>query len=501
MDNSYLNSSIWNEVEIKLNKEKPVNETDILIIGAGMTGIMIAYELSKSNQNVVLVDSNSIASLVTMKTTAMITSMHNFSYQKIKKHHGLEAAKLYYDSQEEGIKSLLKNIDEHQIDCDLKKEIFYNYATTDSGKNKLNKEIDVLKKLKVPIKIRHSLPIDIKIKKAFSYDKSYSFHPMKYLKAIIEILEKQNVKILENYHVIRYEKNENNYLISFENGQKMKAQKVVVATNYPIFNESGFYFTKLYQEKDYVIAFETNKKIEGIYMNTDSPSAYLRSHLGVGILGGNSHAAGAKVSYDQLMLDLKASVFKIDKNATILNEWTNQDVLSNDFLPCIGNYSSSEANMYVATAYQAWGMSNSHVAAKLISDLILGKENRYKSLYRPSRLSYLKSPLESLKLVGKSINGLLLSRICIPKKTIAHLKKGAGGIIKHEGCHYAVYNTGSEYLFLKPNCPHAHCNLHFNQLELTWDCKCHGSRFDVNGNILYGPATKPLERIYFDFID
>jgi len=252
---------------------------------------------------------------------------------------------------------------------------------------------------------------------------------------------------------------------------------------------------KLYQEKSYLLAFKTNKNISGMYINTEKPVKSLRYNNDTIIMVGNSHTAGKKVNYKKRIDTLIKESKKIDKESKITNIWTNQDVMSIDYLPFIGQYSRFTPNMFVETAFHTWGMTNSHVAALLVSREILNKNNPYKYLYNPLRFSHINSLMESMKIIGKSINGLIISRITSKTSELDKIKKNEGAIVNYKGICYGAYNSGDVYLLVKPNCTHTYCFMQWNNDEKTWDCKCHGSRFDVYGKVIEGPAIKNLKLI------
>lgn len=490
--------SYWLNEKKNFNFEvKEITNTDVLIIGGGMSGIMTAYELSKnSNINITLVNAGKPSRNITAKTSAKITPMHNLVYQDIEKIHGLNKAKQYYNSQVEAMNYIVDTIKTENIECDLVKENNYMFAQSDEGINKLTKEIDILSKMEVKFSTVDKVPLDIKIKKAIKYENNYLFHPIKYLNKIIEIISKRkNVTILEDYKAINYKREDNNYYIFFDNDKVIKSKYVVVSTHYPIFNLVGLYPGKLYQEKSYLLALKSDKKIDGMYINTEKPVKSLRYNNDTIIMVGNSHTAGDKVNYKKRIDSLINESKKIDNDAEITNVWTNQDVMSIDYLPFIGQYSRFTPNMFVQTAFHTWGVTNSHVAALLISREILNKENPYKDLYNPLRFSHINSLTESIKIIGKSINGLIISRITTNPSELTKIQKDEGAIVNYKGVCYGAYNNGDEYLLVKPNCTHTHCFMQWNNDEKTWDCKCHGSRFDVYGKVIEGPAIKNLKLI------
>lgn len=493
--------SYWQreEKDFHFGKEDQ-NNTDVLIIGAGMCGVVLAYELSKQKKlKITLVDQQNVIRDTSAKTSAKITPMHHLLYQDIRRIHGLQKAKQYYQSQVEAMNYLKEIVETEKIDCDFKHEKNYMYATTKKGCQKLEREIQVLQEMNVPFEQLTEIPLEIPIKNAFVYEENYVFHPIKYLNHILGILHKKNnVTILENWKAIGYEKKENLYCISFENKKVIQAKDVVVSTHYPIFNFAGLYFTKLYQEKSYLVSFLSKKPIDGIYLNCENPVCSLRRQHNMILLVGNSHISGKKIDESEKMKQLLRQMKKIDLTAQVSDTWTNQDVMSIDFLPLIGTYSRFLSHMWVATAYQTWGMTNSHASALLLAREIMHTSSPYHDLYSPLRFSHIKSWKESLKMIGRSTNGLVLSRILEKTILLDDLKDDEGAIVQYENNRYAAYHNGSEYYLLKPNCTHVHCFLKWNNDEKTWDCRCHGSRFDITGKVLTGPAKKDLPLLKID---
>ena len=498
------NKSYWQKQNKYFSFQNKNNKNcDVLIIGGGMTGIMSAYELSKqSNLSIILTTSNHLAMDISAKTTAKITPMHNLMYQDIAKIHGHRKAKQYYQSQVDAMNHIVSIINQEKIDCDLQESNNYMYAQTTQGYKKLKKEYQTLKKLKIDAELVNQIPINLEIIKAIKYDSNYSFHPIKYLNHIIKILQTlPNVSILEGYHLSSFKKENRQYIVNYTNHRTIKAKHMIVASHYPIFVLPGLYASKLYQEKTYLAAFKTTKVINDLYINTDEPVHSLRcandKEKSIAIFAGNSHIAGKKHKYSQNpSAQLIQEIKKFDANATIIDTWTNQDVLSIDYLPYIGRYSRLYKHIYVATSFSTWGMTNSHVASLLLKDIILGKKNKYQELYNSQRLSHILSPIESIKQIARAIDGLLIKRLRFPKQ-IRKLANGEGDIVSYRGIRYACYNDGKQYYLLKPSCSHTKCFLHFNALEKTWDCPCHGSRFDVQGNVINGPANKALSKKVF----
>lgn len=466
--------SIW-EKNIKLNKEnnkfKEIN-TNILIIGAGLTGLTTAYFLKDSDKNITIIDKSNIGMGVTSKTTAKITYLQKDIYSKLKQSHGENTSKKYLKSQKEAIDIIKKIIKDNNISCNLEKVKSVIFTTKNSGISKIKKEQILLSSWGIKTKILKNKYI----KSALSVDDTYIFHPLKYVNSLKEII-KSKIKIYENTIALSIIKKDNKYLIETNNGNII-ANKIVIACHYPFFIFPNLFPLKTYIEREYVNSSEVKEAKKFSAINVDKKIHSIRYYKNNIIYGSNNHRLTNKINYqknyDQSKKDFK-KYFNIEPKYT----WMNQDIMSNDYLPFIGKLKD---NLYISTAYNAWGMTNSSIGGKIIADLINNKVNEHEKLFNPNRIN--------LPLIFNSFIGVFY-----------YLKSYIEGIfhksnpyyVKIKGMLYGIYidEQGLEHK-VKLICPHMKCPLVFNKEECTWDCPCHGSRFDIDGNIIFGPSTKKI---------
>ncbi|MCI8621921.1 MAG: FAD-dependent oxidoreductase [Clostridia bacterium] len=222
----------------------------------------------------------------------------------------------------------------------------------------------------------------------------------------------------------------------------------------------------MYQEASYAIAIETKEPVfEGMYIKAEEPKISLRTAKSgdktLVILGGMGHRVGAEIDLSKTYEELEKKAKMMYKDAKILYRWGTQDCITLDKIPYIGEYSKIMENIYVATGYKKWGMTTSNVASNIIADKILGKENKYEEIYDSTRLNPVKNRWELGEMIKESASSLVADR----------MKEKANA----------------------PTCTHLGCKLSWNNLEETWDCPCHGSRFDKNGKQIYGPAIDDLK--------
>lgn len=479
------NRSIWeNKKQKKAKIDKLIDlETDILIIGGGITGISTAYFLMDSDQKVTLIDKGSIGMGVTSKTTAKLNYLQGIIYQELEKSFDRKISKLYFDSQIEAIELVRKIIKKEKIDCDLEKCDSFIFTKEDKGIKKINAEKDILESWDVKCGTVEQLPIHFPIQYGIVTQDTYTFHPLKYINALKKVIEKK-IDIYEEVIAFEITKDDEFFKIKTNQGT-ITSKYVIVACHYPFFIIPGFIPIKTYIKREYVNASKFDLECSPFTaINIDSILHSIRFYKNYIIYGSNKHRLTNKIeyktNYEQSRNDFKR-LFSKEPEYT----WMNQDVISNDNLPIIGIVDKKEPNLLIATAYGAWGMTNGTIAAKILSDIVLEKKNKYINLFNPLRIN--------VNGIVKSITGALHYSKAYIQTTVKKnpvFYNDHVYIIKINGKYYGVYYDyyGKKHI-VNHKCPHMKCNLVFNDEEKTWDCPCHGSRFDIDGNVLEGPAN------------
>ena len=324
------------------------------------------------------------------------------------------------------------------------------------------------------------------------------FNVRKYLKQIVKSIVKNNGEIYEKTKVISVKKDIDQYICYTEKAC-VKAKYVVIATNYPIINIPGFYFLKMYQEKSYIIGIEIKEELfEGMYISSENPTISFRiakdNEKEIVLVGGMNHKVGAKIELENAYNELEKIAKEVFSDAKVKYKWSTQDCITLDKIPYIGEFSELMQNVYVATGYKKWGMTTSNIAANIITDKILGKENKYEEIFKSTRLKPIKNRWEVGEMLKETANSLVINKIKEPEDELKDIECGQGKIIKIKNEKTGVYKdeTGKIYK-IKPVCSHLGCELSWNDLDKTWDCPCHGSRFDYQGNQIYGPAIDNLK--------
>ena len=476
------NTSIWLD-GLKKQSFKKLNkdiEVDVLIVGGGITGISTAYHLSTGDLSVCLVEKNKLCEGVTSRTTGKLTYLQENIYSKLVNFHGEERSKLYFDSQKDAIKLVKGIIDSNKIDCNLEKVSSYVFDEKDD-KN-LAKEINLLNSFGVELKLSDVFPSGENINSSLFVDDTYVFHPLKYLSKLTDICEDRGVKFYEDTKVVSIDKDDNYFVCKTDNNI-IKAKYVVIAVHYPYFLFPFLMPFKSYLEKSYIEAFKVKKNYKFSAINISKPIISTRYHEDKGeiyqLYLTNSHNYCVKNNEEENFKDLK-KWWNDDPDYL----WSNKDIITNDLLPYIGRLNDS--NILIGTGYNTWGMTNGSLAGKIISDIILDRKNRYIELFNPHRKLNLGSFLIFPVSLWSSAYSFLKTKISKNKEWYSENVrfekrngKDVGIYIDEDNREHIVYNL----------CPHMKCSLIFNEIEKTWDCPCHGSRFDIDGKSIEGPSN------------
>ena len=322
---------------------------------------------------------------------------------------------------------------------------------------------------------------------------------------LLSVLETKNINLFENSKVIDI-KHVNNMYEVYTNEYKITTKYLVMASHYPIKNFPGMYFIKMYQDSSYAIGVELNQDVfAGMYISCDSPSYSFRNAIQSNgkkllIVGGSGHKTGdSSCNIEDSYINLGNYIKSIYPKAKIKYKWMTEDCVSLDKIPYIGEFSNFLPNMYVATGYKKWGMTTSHVAAKIISDKILNIENPYEKIYTATRLKPIKNSKEFGNMLKQSAYSLAINKLTLPIISYSELTNDSGGVVNYNGKKLGIYKDkdGKKFAVL-PYCKHLGCELSWNNLEKTWDCPCHGSRYDYKGKIITEPTTENLDTIDID---
>ena len=484
-------ASLWmatssDEIVGDVGIENLPETVDVLVIGGGMAGILTAYQLKQKGVNVIVVERNYIGTTCTANTTAKITSLHGSYYSKITKSYGEEKAKKYYEIQEKAIQEYEKLIEQYDISCSFEKKSHILYTTKDE--EKLHKEYECFKQLNIPVDYIKDAPIPVGIIGGIVFQNQAQFHPLKFLHEL--------AKQISVFNLCQVTQIESDGTVTINHQKRIKAQSIVMATHYPIINSKGMFFTKLHQQRSYVVALDQKAPfhIHDMYIDYDEAGHSFRTYDKLLLMGLGNHRTGTK-SVPDYYKQLEGESSRWFPDARIVYEWSNQDCMSIDHIPYIGQYSKTLPNVYVATGFNQWGMSSSMVSSLILSDLITKGKNQYSDVFDPSR-SMLSGTGKLLVNGGVSVKNLTKQIMHLKEDDLKQIKNGEAGIVKLEGKVVGVYKDENGDLHaIDTKCTHLGCRLQWNQNDKTWDCPCHGSRFDIEGNLIEDPAEKNLNSV------
>lgn len=472
--------SIWSKTS--KGKKRPSLEgdvrTDVAVIGGGMTGILTVWQLEQAGIHTVILEADQIGGGQTKNTTAKITSQHGMFCNRFLEKKGEEKAKNYVQANQDAVEEYKRIVREEGIDCDLTECDSYVYSL---DKEKLRKETEAARKLGINASFEEQIEIPVSCAGAVRFPHQASFHPLKFLEALA-----RNLTVYEDTLVTEVRGHQVKTLCG-----SVRADKIIFAAHFPFINFPGMYFARMHQERSYVIALETEERLKGMYIGDGKETLSFRQYDKYLLLGGQAHRTGENRAGGQYE-ELKKAAEEMYPQSRVTACWSAQDCMTADEIPFIGRYSKERPDWYVATGFQKWGMSSAMVSALLLKDMVCGIQNPYEDVFAPSRFSA-EELTQIIKDSGKAVKGLTKRFFHLPGETAAELLRGHGAVADTPQGKAGVYKT-EEGKLCQVNivCPHMGCELNWNPEELTWDCPCHGSRFDREGNLIDGPAKEGI---------
>ena len=474
--------SIWSE-EISIAPRPSLDgdiRADVAVIGAGLAGCLTAYFLQREGLSVAVVEADRVGSGQTRGTTAKITSQHGLIYDRLITQLGPKLARLYARANQQAIDQYEALIGQEDIDCEFEVCPAYLYTTVSPGA--IQREWSAAAQLGLPARITPNTTLPFPVAAALRFDRQARFHPLKFLRAVAK-----DLTVYEHTPVLRAE----DHTLVTDRGT-VTAGKIVFACHYPFVNFPGLFFARMHQERSYVIALEGAQDLDGMYYGIDPGGLSFRTAGKLLLLGGGEHRTGENAAGGRYArLRRAARTWWPDSRETAA--WSAQDCIPLDGVPFIGQFAAARPDWTVATGFQKWGMTTSMVAAQILTDAILGRKNEYAEVFTPRRFRFrasLGTLWEDMRTTSKS---LLKSAFGTARDSAADMPAGHGGVVESGGRKVGLYRDGAgNDHTVRVKCPHLGCELAWNPDEKSWDCPCHGSRFDADGHLLSGPAQRDI---------
>ena len=494
------NVSYWQASEEGL-RTSPLtgsSQADVCIIGGGIAGLTTAYLLSKAGKKVAVLDDGMIGGGETARTTAHLSNAIDDRYYRLEKWHGEEKAKLAVEAHTKAIDTIEEIVREEAIDCDFSRLDGF-LVEAEGGDDDLDEELEAAARLGFTQVEDARPPFEtFGDSKALRFPNQGQFHILKYLSGLAKAIEKAGGQLFSGTSAIEW-KGEDSPLVKTADGGTIEADSIVLATNYPIMSKM---FAELPAYRTYAIGVRVPKgAVEKVLLwDSGDPYHYVRTQEEEGhdllIVGGEDHRTGQAEEGAEPFTRLREWGAKyFPQGEDVLYEWSGQCLETHDGLAFIGRYSSGEPNVYLITGDSGMGMTHGTIGGILVSDLILGRENPWEEVFDPSRLA-----TQSLKEAAPEIIDSTLPYVDWltggEVDSADEIEIGNGAIIREGLKKIAAYRDDDGKLHKRSAvCTHMGCIVRFNQVEKTWDCPCHGSRFGTDGHVINAPAISSLGEV------
>jgi glycine/D-amino acid oxidase-like deaminating enzyme/nitrite reductase/ring-hydroxylating ferredoxin subunit len=470
-------------------------EVDVAVVGGGITGVTAALLLKLAGKRVALLEARRIGNGVTAGTTGHLTEVIDTRYSELEKRFGTDGAALVAASSRVAIEQIAELDARFETQCRFERLPGYLYSERGEDRDILAEELTCMRRAGLTVGPA-DVPLPIKVAGGIRVENQAQFHPLDYVTALAARIPGDGSHVFEQTRVHNVDEGEPCRL-HVGKGPSLRAEKVVLATHSPL--NQVVLQTKVAQYRSYVVSGRVPHAPHGLFWDTDDPYHYTRAHRdGSGfelIVGGEDHKTGIDEHTDAPFERLTAYAARVGLENPRFR-WSSQVVEPVDGLPFVGKNAGAE-RVHVATGFSGNGLTFGTIAALILRDACLGAFNPYAELYDPGRLkpftrlsSFLAENVDyPLHLVSDALKAPTA-------RSLGEIPKDEGRIVRVKGRRVAAYRDTSGRLYgVSPICTHLGCHVAFNSAEKSWDCPCHGSRFGVDGGVLDGPASDPLERI------
>jgi len=465
---------------------------DVAVLGGGIAGITTALLARRDGARVVVVEAGRVAGGVTGANTAKVTALQSTVLSSIRASHGDEAATVYGQASLAAVEQVAALAGQEGIDCDLARRAAFTYAAEESELEAVSAEHAAAHSAGLPTALTEDIDLPYPVAGAVRLDDQLEFHPVRYVRGLAGAVAGDGSVVAEGIRALSVEAGSPCRVRT--TAGTISARQVVVATHYPLLDR-GLFFARLEPERSYAIAARVRGELpQGLSISAGSTTRSLRSYGDLLIVGGEGHQTGAREATTERFARLETFARRHWDVEAITHRWSAQDPASYDQLPVVGRYLPRSSRLFVASGFMKWGLSGGTMAAMVLRDLLGGRTHPWASTFDPNRLSLRSAPqLARMNAqVGAEFVGDRLRRP--DTASVSGVPRGEARVVRDGRGRKGVFRDEEGGLHaVSLRCTHMGCLVRFNAAERSWDCPCHGSRFDVDGAVLEGPATKPLE--------
>jgi glycine/D-amino acid oxidase-like deaminating enzyme/nitrite reductase/ring-hydroxylating ferredoxin subunit len=502
MERDGKNISLWQDVQSVFTsgeKPNPDSKFDVIIVGGGITGVTTAYELQKRGKNCLLAEARNLCFGTSSGTSAHINNFFDTTYAEVASGFSKDAARVLADAARDALKMYKENIEGLKIECEYSTMDGIVYAQNDKQAKELQEMYESAVDAGVEVSYIDHIPIPDSFQRAISFKNQGRLHPVKYVYELARAFEKQGGIILENCFVKDVVENE---LIELESSLgNLQCEKLIYATHIP--PGVNLLHLRCAPYRSYVMAIklEDDQYPSSAVYDMVDPYHYYRTqeidNQKFLIAGGEDHKTGHEANTELPFEKLEKHLRNIFNIKEIKYRWSSQYFEPADGLAYIGNLPAASENIFVATGFGGNGITYSHIAAKLLAAKIVQDIDLYDCIFSPDRLKPMTGFSNYVKENADVVSSLIVDPFKISKvENLDSIRNDSADTVKFQHHSLAIYkNQQGEIFSLNPTCTHLKCMVKWNQTERSWDCPCHGARYSVTGEVITGPASKPLARL------